>query len=710
MKTLFCFLFLYITAGDSYAQWLRIYRDSTGVVITSNGSLRLSGGKALLSGAGSLGLEFRVIDEVALLRLNTKGIHFNSTDYAGISFNNPERYEQGVCLWRYKPWNSWTKPMRVEQPSLMPEDDVQFFYYQYDDSLYAAVVPLSGNGFRTTLGKWQDKWGSKSQSFAPTTADSIPCVAIAFGKDPFALFEKIYSVSLEYMGMAEDRRVLKKFPEIFDYLGWCTWNASDNGKNLNQDLLIRAAESFAKKKIPVGWFLIDDGWFQQRDRRLQSYEPDSASFPNGFKPVLDKLKTQFGIKYAGIWHAFNGLWNGIDSASFLGRHYKNVLFSYKGNDIQNENGNDQNQYFFIRPDSDSLYSFYRNWYTYLKGQGFDFVKVDNQRITEQMAAGNYPVFTLSDSMHEALYHAAKNYFNGAVINCMDMTAEAYFNFGSSAIARAVEDYFPYTSGENYNLQKGNAAAHVLQAVYNSIYFGKMVYPDFDLFQSHNPNGIYHAIARAINNGPIYITDDIGEQNITVLSPLLFSDGKIIHSQTPLVPTRDCLFQVQDAKLFKAFSMIRNSGLLGAFNAADVDLVNGFVKPADINGIEGSDFIMYEYFSKTWKRLCRDNAIPVQLRRMGYRLYYVIPVKKNFAAIGLENKYNGPATIIEEKSEKNKITIRLYEGGSLIAYSAARPVRISINGKKGKFTYQNHLIKAKIPAVSQPVVSFFFSAK
>ena len=47
---------------------------------------------------------------------------------------------------------------------------------------------------------------------------------------------------------------------------------------------------------------------------------------------------------------------------------------------------------------------------------------------------------------------------------MDMTAEAYLNFGSSAVARTSEDYFPYEADENYNLQKGNAAAHVLQAI------------------------------------------------------------------------------------------------------------------------------------------------------------------------------------------------------------------------------------------------------
>jgi len=143
-------------------------------------------------------------------------------------------------------------------------------------------------------------------------------------------------------------------------------------------------------------------------------------------------------------------------------------------------------YHFVNPDSDSLNTFYNSWHRYFKQQGFDFVKVDNQLVVEKMAVNNYPIFTLSDSMHKALYRSVNKYFNGAIINCMDMTADAYLNFGSSAIARTSEDYFPHEPGETYNLQKGNAAAQVLQAIYNSIYFGQMVYPDFDLFQSHNP--------------------------------------------------------------------------------------------------------------------------------------------------------------------------------------------------------------------------------
>ena len=40
----------------------------------------------------------------------------------------------------------------------------------------------------------------------------------------------------------------------------------------------------------------------------------------------------------------------------------------------------------------------------------------------------------------------------------------------------------------------------------------------------------------------------------------------------LLPAADCLFQVQDAKLFKAFSRVGITGLLALFNLADADNV------------------------------------------------------------------------------------------------------------------------------------------
>jgi hypothetical protein len=672
--------------------------------IKYNNVLRLTGGKGYTEAGTVIKVNTLVNNNVALLNLTPSGT-IGPDQYAGIFFNDIPQLKQGITIWRYKPWNSWTKPIAITSTTQMPDWDVQFFYWQYKDGLYGAAIPLSGNGFRTTLGNRDNQWGSKAISYAENNnIKEVPAMALAFGKDPFELFSRIYRIALESMGKGDNIYSKKKMPEALKYIGWCTWNASEMGKNLNEKYITNAVKTFTDKKFPLGWILVDDGWFQHKDGQLLSLQPDTVKFPNGFRPLIKKLKGQFHIKYVGIWHAFNGYWNGIDPDSKLGAQYKKELFSWKQKEKVHIDTSAIKTYYFLNPRSNGIHQFYESWHQYLKNQGFDFVKVDNQLVPEKMAVDNFPIFDLSEKMHEALYKSINKYFNGAVINCMDMTADAYLNFGSSAVARSVEDYFPYEKGETYNLQKGNAAAHVLQAIYNAIYFSQMVYPDFDMFQSHHPNAILHAVARTINNGPIYLTDNPGEQNFDILNKIVFADGKSIRSETALLPAEDCLFQVQEPALFKAYSKVRTTGLLALMNLADADRIQGKFRPADVHGIKGDAFAIYECFSEKLRLANRDDSFEVVLPRMGYQLEYVVPVKNGFAAFGLTNKYNAPATIIAESYAKNKATISLYEGGTFNAYCKERPGKIVIAGKEQSFSYRDHVITVEIgSSLKKPVL-------
>jgi len=377
----------------------------------------------------------------------------------------------------------------------MPDWDVQFMYWKYADGVYGAAVPLSSNTYRTTLGSENSKWGSKSSALvAEKAAGIMPCIAIGFSRDPYELFARVYKTAL-----------------VTDH------------------------------KFPVGFVLVDGGWMQSRAQQIETLTADPKLFPQSFKVMNHTLKNELGVKYRGIWHTLNGDFNGIDSASELGRHYSSALFSWLQPIDPSSTSPRLVRHFFIRPESDLLLSFWRSWYRYFRNEDFDFTKVDNQLVVERMAVNDYPIMELSAKMHQAMYQASAETFHGALINCMDMTADAYLNFGTSAVARSVEDYFPYTPGETYSVQRGNAAAHVLQAISNNLYFSQWAYSDFDMFQSHNPNAYLHALARAYNNGPIYCTDLTGKQNFDVLRPLVYKDGRIVHSQTALRPIEDCLF-------------------------------------------------------------------------------------------------------------------------------------------------------------------------
>jgi raffinose synthase len=618
-------------------------------------------------------------------------------DFLGLFFDQIPGFHKGVTIWRYKPWNSWTKPIRISTTGEMERWDVQFFYWKYSDGSYGAAIPLSGQGYRTTLGQTDGKFGAKAVCYKDTVEKhTIPLMTLGFGNDPYALFEQLYEDGLRHMGCPENSIKNKRFPSILENIGWCTWNSSDQGRNLNENFLLQAAKSFSNAKFPLKYIIVDDGWFDATESQLNSYYPNKEKFPNGFTQVIEKLKKEYGISDVGLWQAYDGYWQGINPNSELGKKYKNDLFSWTEKIRPDLDSSEMKTCWFIRPDSPSLQKFYDEFHTVIKQQGFSFLKVDNQLITERMCVQNFPIWDGAQKYHQALYTSLAKQFDNTVINCMDMTADAYFNFGSTSVARTVEDYFPFEKDETYNLQKGNAAAHVLQAVYNALYFSQMVYPDFDMFESSNPNAEFHAIARAINNGPIYITDKIGEQNYDVLRSLVLNDGKLLRPDRPLLPVEDCLFQIQDAKPFKAYSMDGNIGLLGIWNCADTDSVTGTFTPADVHPITGNTFAIYERLSKELKLASKTDTFTISIGRLGTKLYYILPLVEGNAIIGLVNKYNAPKAVLQSTVKSNRLKAVLYEGGDFAAVVRTKPKRVRVDGKECDFVFNNHLLTMDIP--------------
>lgn len=634
---------------------------------------------------------------VALYVSASSADNIRMNEFVGVFFTAAPNYKQGMTFYRYKPWNSWTKPVRIAAPRQMESWDNQFFYWQYNDGVYGVMLPLSDGGYRTTLGSDGDTFGSKATAYVDKDmASDVPAMVIGFGVDLYKVTQETYESAMALTNRSENLAWRKKFPEPFEYLGWCTWNASSLGSNLNDTTVVRGVETFTKNNFPLGWVLIDDGWFNHRNSRLRSLRPDSIKFPNGFKPLITKLKNELHVKHIGFWHAFNGYWNGIDPDSPLGNHYKNEMFSWIQRERVDQEDSPNATYYFIKPSSDSLVAFYNTLHRYLRDEGATFIKVDNQLSAERMAQNNFAIGDLARAMHVAVNSSAKKYFDNAMINCMDMTPDAYTNFGSTPIARSVEDYFPYEKGETYNIQHGNAAAHIVQGIYNNLYFSQMVFPDLDMFQSHNPNGEFHAIARAINNGPIYVTDNAGEQNFEILRRLITADGRILRADKPLLPTRDCLFQLQDQKPFKAFSECNNIGLLGVWNAADCDYVSGTISPSDIMSFKGGEFAVFEVFSKKLSLCDYKAALPVSLARLKYQLYYIAKLRYGMAPLGILDKYNAPATMKSALIADKQMTIVVRDSGQFGAVLPRAPKKVFVNGRDEKmFNFDNGLFTLQL---------------
>jgi len=275
-----------------------------------------------------------------------------------------------------------------------------------------------------------------------------------------------------------------------------------------------------------------------------------------------------------------------------------------------------------------------------------------------------------------------------------MKPEVYYHWTESAVARSSYDYLSFGKTG----PKGPFEVFIRTNFQNSLWFSELVWPDFDMFQSHQPHSIADALARAMSGGPIYCTDTAGMQNWGVLSRVQLSDGTVLRPDAPGRPTLDCLFQADEARPYKVFSRCGETALLAVWNLSNRDSVAGTVRPADVHGLKGKTFAVYEHFSGRLDVMKRDEPLSVRLGKYGARLFLIRPVQSEFEPLGLLDKFVSPAAVVWESREKNEIQIELMEGGVFGAYAEKEPKRVILQDKilsGGEFFYQNHLLKLRI---------------
>ncbi len=610
----------------------------------------------------------------------------------GLRLGDIPGFAHGVAFWRYAPWKSWTKPMAMRTAADLQADDVQCAYWQYDDGSYGVALPLGGGGFRTTLGAADGHMVTVCRALAQATPSRpLPQLAVGFGPDLYDTMSAVFADAMTALGTPENLRKHKILPEALTWLGWNTRNASHLGQNLTADWVLAQVDTIKAAGVPIRTVVLDDGYFQHSDSRLQSQAPDVKRFPGGFRPVVDAL-TARGIHHVGVWHAFDAYWNGIDPDSELGRKYAADLFTWTQKPSPTDTSGKTVTYSFLKPDPALLNAYFDSYHAGLKAAGISLIKVDNQLVAERMATNNFPIWDLAKPLHAAINAGASKHFDNALINCMDMTNDAFLNFGTSAVARSVEDYFPYKPGETYDLQEGNAAAHVLQAMYNALYFGEMVFPDFDMFESTNPNAALHASVRAANCAPIYITDKAGEHDVALLKSLVDAEGRTLRADTPLRPTADCLFQVQRPRLFKASSRVGDGALLLLANLADADSVSGEHALSDVTGLPHGDYVVWSHNRATASRAARGDRTQASLPRFGHDLLVVAPVVHGRAVIGLTQKRNSLASVSDVHHDTKTLHLKARDAGTLVIWSATTPASVTADGHSVSFAYSGNLLK------------------
>lgn len=545
----------------------------------------------------------------------------------------------------YRHSEFWCRP-RFGTSLVEIPDETQGLIYEKEDGTFGVILPVVSEKYKCVLAGHSTEEGEEvvlAKLFS-WYGELAECKALAFlyaeGDNPFALMEQCAAYGLKLLGAGYRTRKERRYPEMFEYLGWCSWDAFEI--RVDEKGLLAKCQEFADKNIPIKWAILDDMWAEVHDfygqeyanrkemiqlmhsSKLYSFKADPIRFPNGLKTCISNMK-EFGMK-VGIWHPTTGYWRGIDPDGEIFRDHKDCL-------IKTERG------YVHSPEKAKAYEFYSAFHDYLRRCGAEFIKIDNQSMTRRFYKMLAPVGQVARDFHDAMEASVGQHFDNQMINCMGMGSEDMWNRSVSPISRCSDDFLPENSAW--------FAKHVLQCAYNCLVQGQFYYCDWDMWWTDDGQAEKNSILRAISGGPIYVSDTLGRSRAEVLKPLVFEDGRILRCDNPAVPTLDCLTEnpVESGKIFKLQNTSNGCGMLAAFNLdAEEKSVCGSVSPKDITGLAGTEFAVYEHFSKEMRVLKADESFELELSSHGdYRLYVIVPLENGCGMIGRTDKFISPAS-------------------------------------------------------------------
>ncbi len=557
----------------------------------------------------------------------------------------------------------WCQPLFGSDYSDVP-DETQCLIARYDGG-FLVILPVVSEVYRCVL-----SYDASEQALCArllSQCDGLrDCDALAFAytltDDPFGALRELYKKVIETLGTSIKLREEREYPEMFEYLGWCSWDAFNI--RVDRDGLLAKCREFKEKNIPVRWTIIDDMWADiprfrsesyssraemfklMHSSPLASFEADPKRFPDGLAETIHDLKEY--LTWVGIWHPTTGYWFGIDPESALFERFHEHL--YKTSDGR----------FIPAPDRESFSFFFDAFHTFLEESGADFVKVDNQSIFRRFYQKTRPIGEASRDMHTALEASTQKHFGNRMINCMGCASENIWNRPSSAVSRCSDDFQPE-----------NAAwftKHILQCAFMSLAQGALYVNDWDMWWTDDSQANKNSLLRAVSGGPVYVSDMLDRSKRDILMPLCYEDGKILRCDRPGIPTYDCLTEdpEKSGRPFKLQNRVKNSGVLAVFNLdAENGAVSGSISPSDVFDLPDSsetDYAVYEHINNTFFVMKKEERKSLTLSdRNDYRFYTFTPIHDDFAVIGRTDKLLSPCTVESEGP------IRLYESGPWAYY-------------------------------------------
>jgi raffinose synthase len=497
-------------------------------------------------------------------------------------------------------------------------------------------------------------------------------------------------------------RVEKPVPDFVDQFGWCTWDAFY--QDVNPEKVIQGLKSFRKTGVMPRMMILDDGWQSVRyadgGTRLTSFKAN-RKFGGSLRPLVRRVKQEFGIRQFFVWHAFNGYWSGVDAKAFAKFGALDVTRQY-GRDSLGLRPNYNHQYWGhlcgLVP-AGKIAAFFDAYHAHLQAEGVDGVKVDVQGQLESLTQGQGGRVALTKAYRKGLESSVQRHFQGRLINCMSHATEMFYLSPQSTLTRTSTDFWP-KDHRSY-------CGHLLTNAQLGLWFGEWIMPDWDMFHSKHPYAAYNAAGRALSGGPIYVSDKPGEHDPALLRKLVCADGTILRADGPGRPTADTLYRHpgKEGRTLKIFNRVGKAAVVGFFHpvcepptdAGKVTAVSDRLALSDVPDLPRVPHAVLAHSTGAIKRLSPGKTLPVRLQRAQWEIFTLAPIENGVAVLGLADKFNAAAAVrsatwINERT----LELQLRDGGELVAWVEQKPSGIEFNGTEIRFQWRNQILRASTP--------------
>ena len=534
---------------------------------------------------------------------------------------------------------------------------------------YLAIVPICGPSTMTWLYASPD--GRMILNFGTLGTEAVSCDAPVFSwyysYDVYTACRRAWALAITCKPVAGSTnfRANKKYPEVFNYLGWCSWE--EYKWLINEKVLVDVVKQIEASGLPIRYLLVDDGHLDADEhRKLKSFNPNKNKFPNGWTPLLAMRKDD-KIKWMGLWNTTSGYWETISPHNNFGKDINENLVAV-----------DRTNALVPRNNLQSAKVFYNAHIGAVKEHGFDFVKIDCQARNIAWYIGTDNAVEATCNNLQALEFAVNNNIDG-IINCMAHNLACAFNTRYSAVTRSSIDY---KVGK-----EARGKSHLLQSYSNTLWLGQTVWGDHDMFHSSDRYaGRIMAVSKAMSGAPVYLSDNPKDFIAEYIRPLCYEDGELLRPIAPAAPLPDSVFiaPMRQKIAYRVIAPLAGGAaaivvhnlehptskapIQTSVTEQDYTCAGCMIQPYQAKWkVPGEGLVVYDWYAGRAKKL--DEKYVFELKGFSDRLLHLCPIRKGWAVIGRTDKYLSPAAIEVLSVSAKKLKLRLIESGPLAIWLA-----------------------------------------